>query len=240
MIDFFNHFVRIEKDASYNNLSMHHFLIILLFILGIFLILRLYRFDKNFVKTQMINRFLTILLIFVQIIYYSWYFITRGDYDPYPLYICRISALLFCITYFFHVQLLEDFAIFSGIYGSLCAVILSTPSPFAFPHIMRTSYFVLHMSLGFVALSRLLLRKGNVSFKLYLKTCIINMFVFSGVFILDKLFSWNYSFFITPPLFYNTYQKMNPSFYTAGVFFAYFFLLFLGYLVAKTIKKKYA
>jgi len=238
MIDFLKYIVRVKKDYSYNNLSLSHVALLLIFFLGAFLIIRLIKLDKNNIKIKKIDTLLTILLIVIQIIYYSWYIITQGEYDPYPLYICRISAILLCITPFLNWRVLEDFAIFSGIYGSLCAVILSTPSPFASPHIMVFSYFVLHFSLGYLALTRLILRKSKINFKVFWNTCIINTLFLCGIFILDKIFTWNYSFLIYPPLFYNIYLKMNTALYTLGAFLSYFLLLFIGYKISKIIKNK--
>lgn len=238
MIDFLKYIVRIKKDYSYNNLSLHHLTLLLLFFLGAFFIVRLVKFNKNSVKLKKIDTLLTILLIIIQIIYYSWYIITQAEYDPYPLYICRISAILLCITPFLNWRVLEDFAIFSGIYGSLCAIILSTPSPFASPHIMLFSYFVLHFCLGYLALTRLLLRKSEINFKVFLNACIINALFLCGIFILDKIFTWNYSFLIYPPLFYNTYLKMNSTLYSLGAFLSYFVLLYIGYIISKIIKTK--
>lgn len=238
MIDFLKYFVRVKHESYYNNLSIHHLVVILLFFLGVVLILILAKKDNHLTRIKQVDKFLTVLLIGTQLIYYSWYFFTNGDYDPYPLYTCRIAAIFLCFTAFWKVKALEDFGILAGVYGSLCAIILSSPSPFAFPHIMRLSYFMLHFCLGYLALTRIIIRKSDFNNHVLINACILNALALSGIYMINRVWHWNYSFLVYPPLFYNTYLKMNPTLYTLGAFITYFVLLFVGYLLSKLIIQK--
>lgn len=190
----FAEMTRLEYDEVFHLDSPGHILTCAAFTAG-FIWIFLHAGDiRRSRVSKIIERISIFAVIGAQAIYYYWFFVLGAGGDPYPLHLCRIAGILICLTYFIPVKPLEDFAIMACVYGGISATFVSSPKPFAFPHITRWAFFTMHIGMVYAALFRVIRGHQVVGKKELVNAVVVNTICVACVLGLDILFDWNYMF----------------------------------------------
>lgn len=200
MLDFFNYINRPDYDHIYNSLSLEHILIFIGFVIGFIVIIKL---SMNPAKIGRLRRMEKISLTFMaggQMTYFFWFLFFGNDSDKLPLYACRIACILLLFTYFVRWMPLEQFSIYTALYGGISSVFYSNPKPFAFPHVTRIAFFATHIGLAYGALLRILLHDEEIDKRSLKGAEAINLLMILGVLGADLAFGWNYMYLLRPKI----------------------------------------
>ena len=200
-----------------------------LLILFMALIISIFIF-RRIGENRGIELFIGCILIFQQIILYSWYFISNYNSikEGLPLYHCRIAIIFLGLGLIFNNKNLTKLGSYLGIFGSIGALLFPGLDPFSFPHITQFSYFIGHLFLLWGSIYLLFVKKIGMT-KIDLK----NIFLFTNlyhviVFVLNHKISSNYAYLRQPPFKIN--YTFNPYFYGFIVMMIFNIILALEYL----------
>ena len=200
-----------------------------LLILFMALIISIFIF-RRIGENRGIELFIGCILIFQQIILYSWYFISNYNSikEGLPLYHCRIAIIFLGLGLIFNNKNLTKLGSYLGIFGSIGALLFPGLDPFSFPHITQFSYFIGHLFLLWGSIYLLFVKKIGMT-KIDLK----NIFLFTNlyhviVFVLNHKISSNYAYLRQPPFKIN--YTFNPYFYGFIVMMIFNIILVLEYL----------
>lgn len=165
---FFEYFFRANEDGFVLKLyGPVHLTMVTIFILGCILIAKKFNGHEKSSKNQTFMKTLALILLVDQIILYSWqvgsgYF--RLDMSL-PLYHCRLAAWALIIGVLFDISSIKTIGLFWGTMGSLISMVMPELYAFSFPHYTNIQYFIVHLSMGWMALYMLIVEKMPVSKK---------------------------------------------------------------------------
>lgn len=236
MSNFFYYVNRKDYDQIYNSLSPEHILIFVLFVLGFIGLIRLSKRQRNLRLLKRLEKISLSVMAAGQITYFIWFSYFQQGGDKWPLYACRIACILLFFTYFVHWMPLEEYSIYTALYGGISSVFWSTPKPFAFPHVTRIAFFATHIGLAYSALLRILLHDEEIDRRSLKAAQKVNFAMIGIVLVLDIIFDWNYMFLMTPqlPTGYLQGSGSLPAQIAATVFvvFVYVFAVFAAWVFA--------
>lgn len=178
-----------------------------------------------------------------QLAYFIWYGISGAGGDKWPLYACRMAAVLLFFSYFIDIPPITHFATFTALYGGISSVFWSTPKPFAFPHITRIAFFGTHIFLAYAALLRIILHDDKFGKRELLQAEGVNLCMIAGVLVLDIKFDWNYMFLLTPqlpsPVSVIGNEVVWQVMMTAFVVCVYIFAVWASWFFSSWLQKRY-
>ncbi len=244
MYDLFKYVNRTGYDQIYNSLSPEHAAIFLGFVLGFVQMLRISRKPGKEKLLRRLEKISLFVMAAGQGTYFVWFYITGTGGDKWPLYACRIASILLLFTYFVRWMPLEQFSIYTALYGGISSVFYSSPKPFAFPHVTRIAFFMTHIGLAYSALLRILNHDEEIDRRSLRGAQIINSIMIIVVLTIDMLFDWNYMFLMTPQLPTGYLNVPLPHYLqfltTIGVIAVYFFAVFAAWLFARFLQQKFS
>ncbi len=241
---FFHYVNRTGYDEIYNTFSPEHILILAGFIAGFVWIAK----ESSRQGSQRLLRRLEKISLLVmaggQLTYLIWFEISGAGGDKWPLYACRIACILLIFTYFVRWMPLEQFSIYTALYGGISSIVYSTPKPFAFPHVTRIAFFATHIGLAYSALLRILNHDEEIDLRSLRGAEGVNVLVIIAVLLIDIKFDWNYMFLMAPQLptgFIGGIEgKQVQALATIGVAAVYIFALFAAWLFAVWLQVQFS
>lgn len=236
MSSFFHYVNRTGYDHIYNSFSPAHIIIVIVFFLGFAWIARTSRKPGSGKLMRRLEKISLTVMASGQITYMIWFALSGSGGDKWPLYACRIACILLIFTYFVRWMPLEQFSIYTALYGGISSVFYSTPKPFAFPHVTRIAFFATHIGLAYSALLRILNHDEEIDIRSLKGAESVNLAVIGLVLLIDIKFDWNYMFLLSPQL-PTKYLGQIHSMYvqvlaTIGVAAVYIFALFAAWFFA--------
>ena len=236
MSSFFHYVNRTGYDHIYNSFSPAHIIIVIGFFLGFAWIARTSRKPGSGKLMRRLEKISLTVMASGQITYMIWFALSGSGGDKWPLYACRIACILLIFTYFVRWMPLEQFSIYTALYGGISSVFYSTPKPFAFPHVTRIAFFATHIGLAYSALLRILNHDEEIDIRSLKGAESVNLAVIGLVLLIDIKFDWNYMFLLSPQL-PTKYLGQIHSMYvqvlaTIGVAAVYIFALFAAWFFA--------
>lgn len=241
MMDFLRYLVRTETDHVYNNFSIFHILLLIVFFGGFFVLVQMSQHRVWKTRLKNLERTFLFIMVLSQGIYFAWFFVLGVGGDRWPLYVCRLACILILVTYFFHWKPLEAYSIYTAFYGGISSVFWATPKPYAFPHVTRLAFFGTHISLAYAALLRILLHKEEIDRKSLLGAEAVNLVTITVVLILNIIFDWNYMFLMSPelPIDLGTAHPVLQILKTLLVVLVYLFATWAAWMFARWLQKRY-
>ena len=177
-----------------------------LLILFMALIISIFIF-RRIGENRGIELFIGCILIFQQIILYSWYFISNYNSikEGLPLYHCRIAIIFLGSGLIFKSRNLIKLGSYLGIFGSIGALLFPGLDPFSFPHITQFSYFIGHLFLLWGSIYSLAVKKVGMS-KLDLNNSLIFINIYHVLmYNLNRYINSNYGYMNSPPFHIGIY-----------------------------------
>lgn len=200
MSSFFHYVNRTGYDHIYNSFSPAHIIIVIVFFLGFAWIARTSRKPGSGKLMRRLEKISLTVMASGQITYMIWFALSGSGGDKWPLYACRIACILLIFMYFVRWMPLEQFSIYTALYGGISSVFYSTPKPFAFPHVTRIAFFATHIGLAYSALLRILNHDEEIDIRSLKGAESVNLAVIGLVLLIDIKFDWNYMFLLSPQL----------------------------------------
>lgn len=236
MSSFFQYVNRTGYDHIYNSFSPAHIIIVIGFFLGFAWIARTSRRPGSEKLMRRLEKISLTVMACGQLTYMIWFALSGSGGDKWPLYACRIACILLIFTYFVRWMPLEQFSIYTALYGGISSVFYSTPKPFAFPHVTRIAFFATHIGLAYSALLRILNHDEEIDLRSLKGAESVNLAVIGLVLLIDIKFDWNYMFLLSPQL-PTKYLGQIHSMYvqvlaTIGVVAVYIFALAAAWVFA--------
>ncbi len=236
MSSFFQYVNRTGYDQIYNTFSPEHIVIVLAFFAGFAAMARYSRKPGSDKLLKRLERVSLCCMACGQLLYMFWFAVANKGGDKWPLYACRIACILLIFTYFVRWMPLEQFSIYTALYGGISSVFYSTPKPFAFPHVTRIAFFATHIGLAYSALLRILNHDEEIDLRSLKGAEGVNLVVIGTVLAIDIKFDWNYMFLMAPQL-PTKYLGQIHSMYvqvlaTIGVAAVYIFAVFAAWMFA--------
>lgn len=236
MSSFFRYVNRTGYDEIYNTFSIEHIIIFAAFILGFAAMARVSRKPGSEKLLKRLERISLCCMAGGQILYLIWFAVSGTGGDKWPLYACRIACILLVFTYFVRWMPLEQFSIYTALYGGISSVFYSTPKPFAFPHVTRIAFFATHIGLAYSALLRILNHDEEIDLRSLKGAESVNLAVIGTVLLIDIKFGWNYMFLMAPQLPTKYIGEIHSMYVqvlaTIGVAAVYIFAVFAAWVFA--------
>lgn len=236
MSSFFRYVNRTGYDEIYNTFSIEHIIIFAAFILGFAAMARVSRKPGSEKLLKRLERISLCCMAGGQILYLIWFAVSGTGGDKWPLYACRIACILLVFTYFVRWMPLEQFSIYTALYGGISSVFYSTPKPFAFPHVTRIAFFATHIGLAYSALLRILNHDEEIDLRSLKGAESVNLAVIGIVLLIDIKFGWNYMFLMAPQLPTKYIGEIHSMYVqvlaTIGVAAVYIFAVFAAWVFA--------
>lgn len=117
MSSFFHYVNRTGYDHIYNSFSPAHIIIVIVFFLGFAWIARTSRKPGSGKLMRRLEKISLTVMASGQITYMIWFALSGSGGDKWPLYACRIACILLIFTYFVRWMPLEQFSIYTALYG---------------------------------------------------------------------------------------------------------------------------
>ncbi|MGN1382698.1 MAG: hypothetical protein ACI4W2_07775 [Eubacterium sp.] len=236
MSSFFHYVNRTGYDHIYNSFSPAHIIIVIGFFLGFAWIARTSRKEGSGKLMRRLEKISLTVMAGGQVTYMIWFAVSGSGGDKWPLYACRMACILLIFTYFVRWMPLEQFSIYTALYGGISSVFYSTPKPFAFPHVTRIAFFATHIGLAYSALLRILNHDEEIDLRSLKGAESVNLAAIGLVLLIDIKFDWNYMFLLSPQL-PTKYLGQIHSMYvqvlaTIGVAAVYIFALAAAWVFA--------
>lgn len=236
MSSFFRYVNRTGYDEIYNTFSIEHIIIFAAFLLGFAAMARVSRKPGSEKLLKRLERISLCCMAGGQILYLIWFAVSGTGGDKWPLYACRIACILLVFTYFVRWMPLEQFSIYTALYGGISSVFYSTPKPFAFPHVTRIAFFATHIGLAYSALLRILNHDEEIDLRSLKGAESVNLAVIGTVLLIDIKFGWNYMFLMAPQLPTKYIGEIHSMYVqvlaTIGVAAVYIFAVFAAWVFA--------
>lgn len=230
------HFFRINPDGYVFKLfSPIHILTLVALVLGLFIILMLYR--KGDVRLKPIAKVLFVALLIEQFLLYFWYFFLMG-FDPVqalPLYSCRIAMLAIILSVIIKSDSLLLFGGYLGFPGGILALISPVLDNFSYPHLTNFTYFLGHLLLCWLCFIILVEKAGTK--KQLSKVVIYTVLFFIITYFVDIHYGANYSYMLWAPIFTSQFAKLNHGVYIFVLIMIYTLILTLTHLGFKSLRK---
>ncbi|MDD6154818.1 MAG: YwaF family protein [Eubacteriales bacterium] len=245
MNEFFQYINRTDYDQIYNSFSPEHIFIFCAFAAG-FIVICIHSGDPSRIPAlRRLEKISLTVMSAGQLTYFFWFWYTNYGGDKWPLYACRIACILMVFTYFVRWMPLEQFSVYTAMYGGISSVFWSTPKPFAFPHVTRIAFFATHIGLAYSALLRIMLHDEEIDRKTLRGAETVNCVVIAAVLALDIKYDWNYMFLITPDI---STQFLNDSsepllrqiLLTSFVVAVYIFAVFAAWFFARWLQAHFS
>lgn len=172
------------------------------------------------------------LLIFLLQIHSSIVCYLEHFPDTLPLYICRLSGVIFVLSYIFKSDKLEDFAASIGLIGPVLAIL--------FPDMHDGGIFT-PINLNFVIFHTALLVRSVKSLKNCDKNTLKHQFYFQIILTLILIFNIyvdkNYAYLISPPFFKDFFSNFSTITYFIFISSIYQLIIFAQSKLEKYILK---
>lgn len=173
------------------------------------------------------------LLIFLLQIHSSTICYLRGFSDILPLYICRLSGIIFVLSFLLKNKHLEDFATSIGIIGPILALL--------FPDMHDNGKIFTPINLNFIVFHAALLVRSIKSIRIQDKNTIKHQFYFqiiiTLILVFNLIFDKNYSYLISPPFLKDFFSNFSTLSYFILISFVYQIIIFVQSKVEKYIVK---
>lgn len=187
---------------------------------------------------------ITIFMIFVQIILYSWQYASgrMSLLDSLPIYSCRLVLYLFIFDVFFHKPKLRKICIYWGLMGGILAMLVPDLYRFRFPHITNLQFFIFHfyilmMSIYYICVENIVLTKEDLKYSIKV-TVIYNIFVLLLSLVIRQVEpEVNYGFILRPPAVIESYIPFNGVIYTIMAIIVYSIVICIMHMIYKVIKR---
>ena len=219
IINFLVYFFRSEPEGyDIEKFGFTHIILMLIAFLGAILIYK-YR-----------DKILVIVLLFQQIILYTWY-IFSGAFSietSLPLYDCRVAIICLIYGVFFNNDKSKRIGIYLGFVGSIVALITPELDRFIFPHYTWISFFVGHTLLLWISCYIFFVEEIEISFKKYTEVFVFTNILHIAVIIFNSFTKCNYAFLSKPPIFTDVADRLHPITYIAIMMLVLNFGLYLG------------
>lgn len=228
IINFLVYFFRSEPEGyDIEKFGFTHIILMLIAFLGAILIYK-YR-DKIKNNNKNILKILVIVLLFQQIILYTWY-IFSGAFSietSLPLYDCRVAIICLIYGVFFNNDKSKRIGIYLGFVGSIVALITPELDRFIFPHYTWISFFVGHTLLLWISCYIFFVEEIEISFKKYTEVFVFTNILHIAVIIFNSFTKCNYAFLSKPPIFTDVADRLHPITYIAIMMLVLNFGLYL-------------
>lgn len=174
---------------------------------------------------------LTLLIFLLQI--HSTAVCYMHDFpDTLPLYICRLSGVIFVLSYIFKSVKLENFATSIGLIGPVLALLFPDMHDGSIFNPININFIIFHTALLIRSIKSLRIEdKNTLKHQLYFQIILTLILIFNLY--VDK----NYAYLISPPFFKDFFSNFSIFSYFIFISSIYQFIIFAQSKLEKYILK---